>query len=89
VNALTDHVDGNLMEDSGLFEDGNLYKARGHDANFRLTRADAPFAEKTFLYEGYSKEEGTPLADEPGAYADPDVATPSPEPDVPLPTPPD
>jgi spore coat protein H len=68
--TMTDHVDGNLMEDNGLFEDGNLYKARSHDANFRLTRAVAPFAEKILLYEGYSKEEGTPLANEPGAYED-------------------
>jgi spore coat protein H len=68
--TLTDHVDGNLMEDSGLYEDGNLYKARGHDANFRLTRAVAPFADKALLLEGYTKEEGIPLSGEPGAYDD-------------------
>jgi spore coat protein H len=68
--TLTDHIDGNLMEDNGLYEEGNLYKARSHDANFRLTRAVAPFADKALLSEGYSKEEGTPLIGEPGAFDD-------------------
>jgi CotH protein len=68
--TITDHVDQHLMEDSNLFEDGNLYKARSHDANFRLVRSEEPLGPKLSLSEGYTKEEGTPLADEPGANAD-------------------
>lgn len=67
--TIIDHVDEYLMEDAGFFQDGNLYKARTHDANFRLTRQtdDMP---KLVLSEGYTKEEGTPLDGEAGAYAD-------------------
>jgi spore coat protein H len=68
--TVTDHVDDNLMKDNGLAEEGNLYKARTHDANFRLTRADDPQLPKESLSEGFTKEEGTPLAGEPGANAD-------------------
>jgi hypothetical protein len=68
--TITDHVDQHLMEDSNLFEDGNLYKARSHDANFRLVRSEEPVGPKLSLSEGYTKEEGTPLPDEPGANAD-------------------
>lgn len=68
--TITDHVDGRLMEDYGFFQDGNLYKARNHDANFRLTRTEAPGGDKLSLSEGYTKEEGTPLEGEPGANAD-------------------
>lgn len=73
--TLADKVDGNLMEHNGLFEDGNLYKARTHDANFRLTRhgdpalSELPVA-KASLSEGLTKEEGTPAAGEPGANDD-------------------
>jgi spore coat protein H len=68
--TLTDKVDGNLMEDNGLFEDGNLYKARTHDANFRLSRASDPTLMKADLALGFTKEEGTPAAGEPEANAD-------------------
>jgi spore coat protein H len=68
--TIIDHIDKNLMEDNGLFEDGNLYKARTHDANFRLTLADEPEVNKPSLSAGFTKEEGTPLAGEPGANAD-------------------
>lgn len=68
--TLTDHVDRHLMEDHGLSEDGNLYKARDHHANFRLTRADQQQTAKRRLSEGYTKEEGTPLEGEEGASAD-------------------
>jgi spore coat protein H len=68
--TITDHIDRHLMEDSGLFEDGNLYKARTHDANFRLTRAEEPELAKASLSDGFTKEEGTPLPGEPGANAD-------------------
>jgi hypothetical protein len=71
--TVTDHVDGNLMEDNGLFEDGNLYKARSHDANFRLTRQASPSVDKLDPHEGYEKKEGVPLHDEPGAFDDLDA----------------
>lgn len=70
VYTIIDHIDKHLMEDNGLFEDGNLYKARTHDANFRLTRAEEPELEKASLSDGFTKEEGTPLPGEPGANAD-------------------
>jgi CotH protein len=68
--TITDHVDGRLMEDYGLYQEGNLYKARTHDANFRLTRTEDPGGDKLSLSEGYTKEEGTPLPEEPGAFDD-------------------
>jgi spore coat protein CotH len=68
--TVIDHVDADLMEDNGLFEDGNLYKARNHDANFRTTRYASPNATKSSLCDGYTKEEGTPAHGEPGACAD-------------------
>ena len=61
--TFADHVDGYLMEDHGLDQAGNLYKARTHDANFRLENKDTP-------HQGLTKEEGTPLDGEPGAYDD-------------------
>jgi spore coat protein H len=81
---VADHIDRHLMEDNGLSEDGNLYKARTHDANFRLTRFDDPQDPKVSLSEGLTKEEGTPLEGEPGATADLEalvswVATATPE----------
>jgi spore coat protein H len=66
--TLTDHIDRHLMEDNDFFEDGNLYKARTHHANFRLTTYDG--APKPTLSYGYEKTEGWPLHGEPGAYAD-------------------
>jgi len=68
--TIIDHIDKHLMEDNGFFEDGNLYKARTHDANFRLTRADTPEVAKLSLSEGFTKEAGNPLPGEPGANAD-------------------
>jgi CotH protein len=68
--TVTDHVDDNLMKNNGLPEEGNLYKARTHDANFRLTRDADPQLPKESLSEGYTKEEGTPAEGEPGANAD-------------------
>lgn len=68
VYTLTDHVDRHLMEDNAHFEDGNLYKARTHDANFRSTTGAG--AAKASLSLGYEKTEGAPPHGEPGAYAD-------------------
>jgi len=59
--TVTDHVDGELMRAAGLSEDGNLYKAINHDANFRLTNADG--GDKGTLHDGYEKKEGDPLDD--------------------------
>lgn len=61
--TFADHVDGYLMEDHGLEQGGNLFKARTHDANFRLENKDTP-------HQGLTKEEGVPLDGEPGAYDD-------------------
>jgi CotH protein len=82
--TVTDHVDRHLMEDYGFDEGGNLYKARTNDANFRLTRAAPPYVPKDTLSEGYTKEEGAPVAGEPGASSDLEalvnwVATSTPE----------
>lgn len=68
--TLTDKVDGNLMKDNGLYKAGNLYKARSHDANFRLTRAKDPTKRKARLTDGLTKEEGAPAGGEPGASDD-------------------
>lgn len=59
--TVTDHIDGELMRASGLSEDGNLYKAIDHDANFRLTNADGD--DKATLHDGYEKKEGEPIDD--------------------------
>ncbi len=59
--TVTDHIDGELMRASGLSEDGNLYKAINHDANFRLTNSDG--GDKGTLHDGYEKKEGEPLDD--------------------------
>jgi spore coat protein H len=66
--TLGDHIDGYLMEDHGLFQDGNLYKARADTANFRELNPDG--SAKATPHDGLTKEEGMPLAEEPGAYDD-------------------
>jgi spore coat protein H len=68
VYEVLDHVDGYLMEDHGLRQDGNLYKSINHDANFRLLGSDDQ--PKQTLHDGYEKKEGTPLEGEAGAFAD-------------------
>lgn len=67
--TVGDHVNGYLMEDHGFSQDGNLYKAVNHNANFALTsyRTGDP---KETLHDGYEKKEGQPLEGEPGAFAD-------------------
>lgn len=64
--TFSDHVSGYLMEEHGLNQDGNLYKARTHDANFRLDGKSTP-------HDGLTKEEGLPLDGEPQAYDDLDA----------------
>jgi hypothetical protein len=70
--TIADHVDGYLMEDFGLFQDGNLFKARTHDANFR-TMTFEKMLPKLTPHDGYTKEEGLPADGEPGAYDDLDA----------------
>jgi spore coat protein H len=69
--TLADHVDGYLMEDFGMNQDGNLYKAREHDANFKVMNSSG--GTKATLHDGYSKEEGTPADGAAGAYDDLDA----------------
>ena len=64
---VIDHIDGYLMEDFGHRQDGDLYKARTHDANFRSELSDGE-TPKESLHRGYTKEEGMPLEGEPGAF---------------------
>jgi spore coat protein H len=66
--TVGDHVDGFLMEDHDLSQDGNLYKAVSHDANFALTSISG--GPKQTLHDGYVKKEGTPDEGEPGAFTD-------------------
>lgn len=65
---LGDHVDGYLMEDHDLWQDGNLYKARTHDANFSSTNDDG--GPKATPHDGLTKSEGFPIDGQPGAFDD-------------------
>ena len=65
---IGDHIDGYLMEDHGLWQDGNLFKARTHDANFRLT--DYNGNPKATPHQGLTKSEGFPIDGEVGAFDD-------------------
>lgn len=65
--TVTDHVDGYLMEDFGHNQDGDLYKARSAHANFRAT-LNGSTTPKESLHYGYTKEEGFPEPEEPGAF---------------------
>ncbi|EYF05106.1 CotH kinase family protein [Chondromyces apiculatus] len=67
--TVADHPDKDFMEAHGYSEDGNLYKAIDHDANF--DRISIQYGgEKSTLHDGYEKKEGLPLEGEPGAFAD-------------------
>jgi len=66
--VLGDHIDGYLMEDHDLWQDGNLYKARSHDANFANTNNGG--SPKSTLHDGLTKSEGIPPEGEPGAFDD-------------------
>lgn len=65
---VLDHIDEYLMEDHGYRQEGNLYKAVNHDANFRMV--DSRGDPKDPLHAGYEKKEGLPAEGEPGAFAD-------------------
>lgn len=69
--VVSDHIDEYLMEDHGLDQAGNLFKARTHDANFRLTNNDGD--PKATPHDGLSKAEGTPVEGQPGAFDDLDA----------------
>jgi hypothetical protein len=76
--TLADHIDGYLMEDFGYDQEGNLYKARSYDANWRRESGVAftPEGEalpKDTLHDGFTKEEGIPEDGMPGAWDDLDA----------------
>jgi spore coat protein H len=75
--TIADHIDGYLMEDFGYDQEGNLYKARTYDANWRNTSGvnyvgDVAQPKET-LHDGFTKEEGTPEEGMPGAFDDLDA----------------
>lgn len=55
--VVTDHIDGEYWEDHGYDEEGNLYKAVDHQANFYSTYNGYP---KSSWHAGYEKQEGDP-----------------------------
>ena len=65
--TASDRIDNEFVMNMGLNEDGNLYKAVNHDANFYLTTSGG--AAKTTLAAGYEKKEGEPESGE-GAFDD-------------------
>ena len=56
-----DRIDNHFLKTMGLSEDGNLYKAVNHDANFYLTGSGGGW--KSTLHDGYEKKEGEPEDD--------------------------
>jgi spore coat protein CotH len=66
--VVSDHVDDELMAAHGFEKDGNLYKARTHNADFSLLDDDG--MAKSSPHVGYTKEEGEPIEGEPDAFAD-------------------
>jgi spore coat protein CotH len=54
---ITDHIDQYFVEQQGLHEDGNLYKAVNHDGNFSLISSQTGNP-KTSLHAGYEKKNG-------------------------------
>jgi spore coat protein H len=59
--AVSDRITGELVEDFGYPEDGNLYEAINHNANFKKTRSGG--GDKASYAEGYEKKEGLPVDD--------------------------
>ncbi len=66
--TVTDHIDYKLMAENGLWEDGNLYKARNHNCNFRLV--DYQGNPKATLHDGYEKKHPNPEPTDPNPFAD-------------------
>ena len=76
--TLADHIDGYLMEDFGYDQEGNLYKARDYDANWRRSSgvnfdSAGEALPKATLHDGFTKEEGTPEVGQPGDFDDLDA----------------
>ena len=65
--TVSDFINDDLMEASGLAREGDVYKAINHNANFRLV--DYQGMPKNTLHDGYEKTEGTPVQGQPGAFA--------------------
>lgn len=63
--TVTDHVDANLMGHNGLGEDGELFKAVSHSANWDDTYQGVV---KSDLRMGFVKKEGEPEHGTSGAY---------------------
>jgi len=73
--AASDKVSASLFAHFGYSDLGNLYMGIDHNANFAKFRYNEPKPQietelKTDLAQGYEKKDGTPLAGEPGAFAD-------------------
>ncbi len=66
IYTAIDHIASDLLKRSGLSESADLFKAENHDANFRLTANDG--SDKSELWQGYSKTEGSPSEGESGAF---------------------
>ena len=67
IYAVTDHIDDDLMEENGLWRDGNLYKGKSSNANFRLV--DKHGDPKEDIVYGFEKKEGV-IEEGTGAYDD-------------------
>jgi spore coat protein H len=73
--TVADKIDGNLMQLHGLPEDGNLFMAINHDANFAPFFYNEPVPQdetrkKPAFTMGYEKKEGLPAEGQPGALDD-------------------
>lgn len=69
--TLVEHVTKHHVEDFGLSENGNLFKAYSMNANFSYYRSDGTLKES--LHEGFQKKDGTPEEGQPGAFDDLDA----------------
>ncbi len=56
-----DRIDNEFVRQMGFDDSGNLYKAVNHEANFYATGTSG--AAKSWLADGYTKEEGEPESD--------------------------
>lgn len=56
-----DRIDDEFVRHMGFYDDGNLYKAVSHDANYFLTASGG--GAKSTLHDGFEKKEGLPEGD--------------------------
>ena len=73
VYSFADKIDGNLFQLHGYPDDGDLFMAVSHMANFAAWAYDEPNPQnegddKQDLADGWEKKEGLPLQGEPGAF---------------------